>query len=71
MAKRGGCGGGRGITGSDRGCGNQRNFDVINNQNKRQELKINPHETVTDQQKATFTKVKEHLILNIQSELLN
>ena len=39
--------------------------------NNRQELKYCPHVTVPDQQTATFTRVNERLILNIQSEILN
>ena len=36
-----------------------------------QELKFYPHGTGPDQQTATFTKMKENLILKIQSEFVN
>ena len=61
----------RGRFGSGRGSGDQRNFNISNNLNKRQELKFYPNGTGPDQQMSVFTKVKEHLILKIQSEFLN
>ena len=57
----------RGIN-SVRGYSGRRNFDGRNNQNKRQEMKFYPHEPGLDQQTATFTEVKEHILLRIQNE---
>ena len=65
------CGVGRGIFARDKGRGVWRNFNISNNQNKRQYLKCYPHGTGLDCQREKFTKVKEHLILKIQSEFLN
>ena len=62
---------GRGRIGSVRGRSGRIKFNSSNNQNKRQDLKFYPHRTGTYLQKPTFTKVKEHLILKIQSEFLN
>ena len=71
MSVIGGCGGGRGIFGRGRGRGGRRNFNRSNNQNNIQELKFYPHGTGPNQQMATFTKVKENLIIKIQIEFLN
>ena len=71
MSIRGGRGGGGGRIGSWRGGGGQINFNISNNQNKIQELKIYPHETGPDQQTETFTKMKERNILKIQNEFVN
>ena len=71
MSGRGGCGGVRGRIISSKGHGGRKNFNRNNNQNKREELEFYPHGTGPDLQTATFTKVKEHIILKIQSELLN
>ena len=60
-------GGRNGIFGSGRGRNGWRNFNRSKIQNKGKDLKIYLHVTGTDQQTAKFTKVKEHLILNIQS----
>ena len=68
---RGGHGGGRGRIGSGRVRGGWRNFNSSNNLNKRQELKMYPCGTGPDKHTAMFTTVKEHLIINIQSEFLN
>ena len=56
---------------SGRGRGGRRNFNSGNNQNKRRELIFYPHGTGSDQQTATLTKVKERLILKIESECVN
>ena len=71
MSRRGGHGGGIGRTGSGRGRGGRRNFNSSNNQNKRQEFKIYPHGIGPDRKTWTFTKVKEHITLNIQSEFVH
>ena len=67
MTRRVGCGGWIWIFGSGRGSNGQRDFNRTKSQNKGKDLKIYLHGTGTDQQMANFTKVKEHLILNIQS----
>ena len=59
MSKRGRHGGGRGRSG-------RKNFDSNNIQTKRQELEFYLRGTGPYRQTETFTKVKEHLILNIQ-----
>ena len=46
-------------------------FNSSNNQNKRQELKFYLHETEPYLQMVMFTKLKERIILNIQSEIMN
>ena len=56
---------------SSRGRSGQRNSSRSNNRNKSQELTFYLHETGSDLHTATFTKVKEHLILKIQSESVN
>ena len=73
MTGRGGCGGGGGrvILGRVRGRGGRINFNISNNQNNRQRLKFYLRVTGTDQYTVKFTKVKEHLISNIQSESVN
>ena len=71
MYGRGGSVGGRGGLGSVRGRDVWRKFDSNNNRNKRQELQFYPHGAAPDRQMATFTKVKERLILKIQSEFVN
>ena len=71
MSSRGGRGVSRGRLVSGRGSGGQRNFNSSNKRNKRKDLKCYPHRTGTDQQTEAFTKVKEYLILNIQSEFMN
>ena len=49
----------------------QRNSNSRNNWNKSQELEFYQHGTGPDQQMVTFTRLKEHPILNIQGEFLN
>ena len=49
----------------------QRNFSISNNRNKRQELKFYLHGTGPDQHMETFTKVKDHLYLKSQNEIVN
>ena len=71
MSGRGRRGGGRGIFGSNRVCGVQRNFYISNNRIKRQEMTFYLNGTRPDRQTEKFTKVREHLILNIQSEFIN
>ena len=71
VSGRGAHGGGRGIIDSNIGCSGWRNFNNSNNQNKTQELKFYPHGTGPDWQTATFTKVKENIILKTQSEFVN
>ena len=71
MSGRRGHEGGRGRLGSGRGRGGKRNFNRSKNNNNKQELKFYLHRTGPDQQTASCTKVKEHLILNNQSEFVN
>ena len=71
ISQRSGRVGGRGRFGSGRGRGGRWKFNRINNWNKRQELKFYLHGTGPDWQTAAFTKLKEHLILKIQSEIVN
>ena len=71
MSRRGGCICGRERFVVGRGRGGRRNFNIGNNQNKRQELKFYLHGNRQDQQTENFTKVKEHIILNIQSKSVN
>ena len=71
MTRRGGRGGGRGRSGNGIGRSGWRNFNSSNNQNNRHELKFYPRGTGPDQQTESFTKVREHLILNLQSEFVN
>ena len=59
----------RGRIESNRGNDERRNFNIRKNISKSQYLKFYPHETGPDQQTATFTKLKEHMILKIQSAL--
>ena len=71
ISRNGVHGGGRGRFDSNRVCSGWKYFSSSNNQNMWQELKCYPHGTGTDQQTEAFTKVKEYLILNIQSEFVN
>ena len=64
-----GCGRERFRSGRERGV--RRNFNSSNNKNKRQEVKMYPHGTGPDWQTATFIKVKDHIILTIQSGFVN
>ena len=71
ISGRGGRRDGRWIFDSVRGSGGQRNFNISNNINKGQDLNFYPHGNGPDRQTEMFTKVKEHLILNVQSEFMN
>ena len=71
MSGRGVCRGGRERIGIGRWCGVQRKFNIINNLNKSQQLKLYPHGTGPYQQIDMFNKVKYHLTLNIQIGFLN
>ena len=70
MSGRGGHGCGR-VRFIHIGGGRWRNFNSSNNRNKRQELKFYLHGTILDRYTEIFTKVKEHLILKIQSKFVN
>ena len=71
ISERGGHRVGRERLCSGSGRSGQRNLNSSNKLNKRPELTIYPYGTKTDQQTEMFTKVKEHLILKIQSEFFN
>ena len=71
MSRRVRRGGGKGRLGSGRGCGGQINLNISNNINKRQEPKFYLHGTGSDIPISTLTKVKDRLILEIQSEFVN